>query len=182
MNDPARLTKTRKTAKPVFAEYRHIEDSSPKDYYEPELHRWISPIMGGKGKAGEMVRQMVLSAALHADFTKPLSEQKKPDFVCEPGDPRVKGYGWVKSKFRGYLSIEGKTIWVSSVWSIQMGKGNYSRLIKNLHNSGFLIKVPSPFPRMIEICKHLGFIKTTEWFPEAGEMIDVWVLGGGDKC
>ena len=120
----------------------------------------------------------MMSAALKADFSKPLSEQKKPDFVCSSGDLRVKKYGWTKSKFRGYLSIDGKTIWVSSIWSNDMGKGNYSRLVRNLHKAGFEIKVPSPFPRMEAICQHLGFSKTEELFPEMGEMIDVWVLAG----
>ena len=117
-----------------------------------------------------------MSAATHVDFTKPLAQQKKPDFVCEPGDPRVKKYGWTKSKFKGYLSIDGKIIYVSSIWSNQMGKGNYSKLVKNLLKAGFEIRVPSPFPLMESICLHLGFEKTQEWFPEMGEMIEVWIL------
>jgi hypothetical protein len=118
----------------------------------------------------------MIFAAMNADLMKPLKEQKKPDFVCEPGDPRVKEYGWQKSKFRGYLSIADKTIYVSSVWSLQMGKGNYSRLIRNLHKAGFEIKVPSPFPRMESICQHLGFVRTMEYFEQSLEYIDVWVL------
>lgn len=113
---------------------------------------------------------------MNIEPSKPLKQQKKPDFVCEPGDPRVKKYGWTKSKFRGYLSIDGKTIWVSSIWSIQKDKGNYSRLVKNLLKAGFTIKVPSPFPRMEAICQHLGFLRTEEYFEQMGEMIDVWVL------
>jgi len=120
----------------------------------------------------------MLSAALHTDLTKPLSQQKKPDFVCEPGDQRVKGFGWTKSKFKGYLSIEGNTIWISSVWSIQRGKGHFSRLIKNIRKAGYEIKIPSPFPHMEEICQHLGFIKTEEFFEQMGEMIIIYVLPG----
>jgi hypothetical protein len=119
---------------------------------------------------------MTLSAAANINYSKPLSQQKKPDYVCEPGDLRVKKFGWTKSKFQGYLSIEEKTIWISAIWSKQMGKGNYSRLIKNLHKAGFLIKVPSPFPRMREICKHLGFTRTTEYADQIEEEIEVWVL------
>lgn len=118
----------------------------------------------------------MISAAQNVDYTRPLSEQKKPDFVCEPGDPRVRAFGWTKSKFKGYLSIVENTIWVSSVWSNQRGKGNFSRLIKNIHKAGYEIKIPSPFPHMEEICKHLGFIETTELFPEADEIITVYVL------
>jgi hypothetical protein len=121
---------------------------------------------------------MMESILKNIDVTKPLKEQKKPDFVCEPGDPRVKKFGWTKSKFKGYISIDdcGNTIWISAVMSKQPGKGNYSRLIKNLRKAGFTIKVPSPMPRMEEICKHMGFTKTVEHFPEAGEDIDVWVM------
>jgi hypothetical protein len=110
------------------------------------------------------------------DIKKPLKEQKKPDFVCEPGDPRVKKFGWTKSKFKGYISIVDNTIWISAVWSLQRGKGNYSRLIKNLHKVGFKIKVPGPFSHMVEICKHLGFTRTVEHSPEFGDDIDVWVM------
>jgi hypothetical protein len=119
---------------------------------------------------------MIPSAAQDVDFSKPLAQQKKPDFVCEPGDPRVRSFGWTKLKFRGYLSIEGNTIWISSICSIYKGKGNYSRMIRKLHNAGYTIKVPSPFPLMEAICKHLGFEKTVEHFKEAGEDIDVWVM------
>lgn len=117
----------------------------------------------------------MMAAASNIDVTKPLAKQEKPDFVCEPGDPRVKRFGWTKSKFRGYLSIEDNTIWISAVWSKQMGKGNYSRLVKNILKAGYTIKVPSPFPRMVEICKHLGFVRTVEHFPQMDEDIEVWV-------
>lgn len=110
------------------------------------------------------------------DITKPLCDQKKPDFVCDPGDKRVKKYGWTRSKFKGYISIENQTIWISAIESIQKGKGNFSRLVRNLHKAGYEIKVPSPFPHMVLICKHLGFRGTTEYFPEMGEDIIVYVL------
>lgn len=116
-----------------------------------------------------------MSAAANIDVSTPLSQQQKPDFVCEPGDPRVKKFGWTKSKFSGYLSIEENTIWISAVWSKQRGKGNFSKLVKNIHKAGYQIKVPGPFPHMEEICKHLGFVKTTELFTQAGEWITVYV-------
>jgi hypothetical protein len=122
----------------------------------------------------------MISAATHADFSKPLAPQKKPDFVCLPGDPRVKKYGWIKSKFEGYLSFvpEENTIYVSSIWSKQRGRGNFSHLVKNIRKAGFTVKVPSPSPLMEGICKHLGFINKPEFFPEIGETIECYVLGG----
>jgi hypothetical protein len=113
------------------------------------------------------------------NISKPLSKQKKPDYVCEPGDPRVKKYGWQRSKFRGYLSIDPddeETIYISAIESIKKGNGDFSRLIRNLHKKGFVIKVPAPFPKMEAICKHLGFINVPELWPEMGETIDCYVL------
>ena len=119
---------------------------------------------------------MIPQPLKNIDILKPLKEQKKSDFVCDPGDPRVKKYGWTKSKFKGYISIQEKTIWISAVWSIHPGKGNLSRMIRKIHKAGFTVKVPGPFPRMVEICKHLGFHNEPEMFPELGELIDVYVL------
>jgi hypothetical protein len=110
------------------------------------------------------------------DVSKPLKDQKKPDYVCEPGDPRVRKYGWRKGKFKGYVSIVEKTIWISSVWSLQPGRGNFKRMVKRMHNAGYEVKVPSPFPNMESICNHLGFERTEELFPEADEMVTVYVL------
>ena len=119
---------------------------------------------------------MIPQPLKNVDISKPLKDQNKPDFVCEPGDPRVRKYGWVPQRFKGYLSIVDQTVWISSVLSLNPGKGNLSKLVRALHRSGYQIKVPGPFPRMIEICKHLGFTNRPEEFPEMGEMIDVYVL------
>ena len=101
---------------------------------------------------------------------------KKPDFVIEPSSPRGKKFGFVKTKFRGYLSDGGDTIWVSAIESIFKGRGDFSKLVKRIHSLGYTIKVPNPFPRMETVCEHLGFRKTTELFPEMGEMITVMIL------
>ena len=119
---------------------------------------------------------MIPQPLKNVDISKPLKDQQKPDFVCQPGDPRVRKFGWTKIKFRGYLSIMDQTIWISSVWSICPNRGNFTKLIRALHKAGYQIKVPGPFPRMIEICKHFGFTNRPEEFPEMGEMIDVYVL------
>ena len=100
---------------------------------------------------------------------------KKPDYVCYPGDARVRKYGWRKNKCSGYISLIEDTVWLSAVLSKHDGHGNLSRLIRNLHKK-HRIKVPGPFPRMEAICEHLGFRKTTEEFPEVGEPITVYVL------
>jgi hypothetical protein len=119
---------------------------------------------------------MIPCAAQNVDVSKPLRDQKKPDFVCDPGDPRVEKYGWTGSNFRGYLSMMDQTIWISAVYSLNPKKGNLSRLIRSIHAAGYQIKVPSPFPHMVQICEHLGFRETIEHFPEAEEDIIVYVL------
>jgi hypothetical protein len=103
-------------------------------------------------------------------------KQQKPDFVIDPSSPKGKRFGFVKTKFRGYLSDDGDTIWISAIESIFKGRGDFSKLVKRIHSLGYRIKVPSPFPRMEDICIHLGFTKTTELFPEMNEMITVMVL------
>lgn len=100
----------------------------------------------------------------------------KPGYVCEPGDERVKKYGWTAFNFSGYLSLVEDTIWISAVNSLHPGRGNLSKMIRKFHQDGYIVKVPAPFPRMEKICEHLGFNKTTEMFPEAGEEITVYVL------
>ena len=102
----------------------------------------------------------------------------KPSYVCNPGDPRVSEYGWTTKKFAGYLSVVENTVWLSAIWSLHPNRHNLTHLIKNLHKAGYEIKVPTPLGRMEEICKHLDFLKTTEFFPEAGENITVYVLKG----
>lgn len=72
--------------------------------------------------------------------------------------------------------MDENTIWISAIYSNQRGKGHYSRMISKMLKAGYTVKVPSPFPHMEAICKHMGFIKTSELFAETGEMIDVWVL------
>jgi len=109
---------------------------------------------------------------------EPLKGQVKPSFVCEPGDPRVSIYGWTKEHWTGYISIIDRTIYLSAIWSLKPGIGNLSRLIKNIHEAGYEIRVPNPFGHMEQICKHHGFTKIQELFPEAGENITVYVLTG----
>jgi hypothetical protein len=71
-------------------------------------------LCGTSGNEAGMIPQPLKDV----DVSKPLKEQTKPAFVCDPGDPRVKKYGWTKSRFKGYLSIVDKTIWISSIWSL----------------------------------------------------------------
>jgi len=107
---------------------------------------------------------------------------KKPDFVIEPSSVRGKRFGFTKTKFRGYLSEDGDTIWISAIESIFKERGDFSKLVKRIRSLGYTIKVPNPFPRMETVCEHLKFRKTTEPFPELGEDITVMVLDKQKKA
>ena len=119
---------------------------------------------------------MIPQPLKNIDVSKPLKDQQKPEWVCEPGDPRVEQYGWTIDQFSGYISIIENTIWISSIWSLQPGNGHFSKMIRAMHAAGYEIKVPGPFPHMRCICKHLGFTKTIEDFPEAHSDIIVYIL------
>jgi hypothetical protein len=99
----------------------------------------------------------------------------KSDWVIEPGDPKGEKFGFTSEKFMGYISEEDHILWISAIISTQPGKGNFSSLVKLALNQGYIVKIPSPFPRMQAIAKHLKFKRTFEIFPEMDEEIEVWV-------
>ena len=121
-----------------------------------------------------ITKQKIVNDAHHVSL-------QVPEFVCKPGDPRVASYGWKMSKFEGFLSLDENTVWISVVISRRPGRHRFSRLIKNLHDAGFTIKVPRPTTHMSAICRHLGFEYTEERGDITGAMITAWVLPVGEK-
>ena len=95
--------------------------------------------------------------------------------VIHPGSVFGKKLKFTENKFSGYICLQDNTIWISAIMSVKPGKGNLTRLFNRILKLGYEIKVPQPFPKMEEIVKAKGFIKTTEYFEQAGEDIDVWV-------
>ena len=95
--------------------------------------------------------------------------------VIHPGSVFGTKLKFTEDKFSGYICLQDKTIWISAIMSVKPGKGNLTRLFNRILKLGYEIKVPQPFPKMEEIVKAKGFIKTTEYFEQAGEDIDVWV-------
>lgn len=69
-------------------------------------------------------------------------------------------------KFEGYLTEKDKGVWISSIKSKELGKGNFSKLLKHLKNKYNWIKVPTPSNKMRAILKKKGFVSTAEFFPE----------------
>jgi len=100
----------------------------------------------------------------------------KNDGIIELDSELGKRLGFTSDKFDGYLWKIGNYIYISFIESKNKGKGNFSRFLQEIIKAGFGIKVPTPMGRMPLILAHKGFKPTTEFFPEVGEDVDVWVL------
>ena len=94
--------------------------------------------------------------------------------LIHPGSVFGTKLKFTEDKFSGYICLQDKTIWISAIMSVKPGKGNLTRLFNRILKLGYEIKVPQPFPKMEEIVKSKGFIKTREHWEELGEDIDVW--------
>lgn len=81
--------------------------------------------------------------------------------------------GFTSDKFEGYLWETDGAIMVSFIISTQPKKGHFSALVKTLFDKGYVVKVPSPLPHMVEVLKHLGFTHTWEDSPIG--KVPVWV-------
>lgn len=71
-----------------------------------------------------------------------------------------------EDKFSGYISEVEDGIWISAIKSKNIGKGDFSELIKELKMKYNWIKIPTPSVMMIEISRHLGFSEKEEFFGE----------------
>lgn len=85
--------------------------------------------------------------------------------------PYAKKVGFTSDKFRScsWLWKMGDYIYLSMLWSKKENQGYVTNLIDNIIKSGFGIKVPTPFPKMVMICAKRGFMRTTEVHPIEGE-------------
>lgn len=85
----------------------------------------------------------------------------------------AKDLGFTSDKFRSsYLFKKGNEIWISMIWSL--GDGNFSKLMKIIHELGFTLKIPTPLGKMKEIVKAKGFLHSREFVDELGEEINIW--------
>jgi len=87
----------------------------------------------------------------------------------------AKAIGFTSDKFAppSYLWKSGKTVYISLIGSVAQGRGDFSRLLANLQEHGFKVKVPTPSNRMRSILEKKGFTRTVEVV--RGEGCDVWV-------
>ena len=88
--------------------------------------------------------------------------------------PFAKKIGFTSDKFDGYLWLDNNRIMISFITSLQVDKGNFSKLLNNIWNMGFKVAVPTPSAKMRVILITKGFQRKDEWFEEAGAMCEVW--------
>lgn len=68
--------------------------------------------------------------------------------------------------FDGYLSEVDDGIIISHISSKEKGRGNFSRLLRELKEKYPWIKIPTPSNQMREIALKKGFTLKQEFFPE----------------
>jgi excisionase family DNA binding protein len=86
--------------------------------------------------------------------------------------------GFTSDKFDGYLWQEDERVIISMIVSLDMGKGNLSRLFKAIEAKGYQVAVSTPLGRMQQIITRKGFRPHMEPFIIDGELIDmveVWM-------
>jgi len=105
------------------------------------------------------------------------SEERAKTDRIELDSPFAKEIGFTSDKFDGYLWKNGKFMSISFIISKEEGKGNLTRLFKNINKQGYKIEVPTPFPNMELILKCHGFKKTIVSDPLVGE-VEVWKQQG----
>ncbi len=69
-------------------------------------------------------------------------------------------------EFSGYIVEQKGGVWISVIESKEIGRGNFSRLIKEFKEKYSFIKIPTPSKMMIERALHLGFEHKIEFFRE----------------
>ena len=84
--------------------------------------------------------------------------------------PYAKKIDFTSEKFRScsWLWKVGDYIYLSMLWSKKENQGNVTNLIDNIIKSGYGVKVPTPFPKMVMICAKRGFKRTIEVDPVQG--------------
>ena len=107
-----------------------------------------------------------------------VKEKKKISYkgkFIEPTDNN--SYGFTRKKFSGWMWQFGKTAYLSMIISNNPNRGNFRKLIQNLLNAGYTVKIPSPLGRMLDIVKKNGYTPIKEFSKEYGCDINLWVKG-----
>ena len=103
------------------------------------------------------------------------------DGIIELDTDRAKELGFTSDKYFGYLWKKGNYVIISTIGCNRQNSGYLRELFALIQKKGYGIKVPNPFPKMEEICKHYGFKKTSEYFKVAKTNIPVYIKTVGGK-
>ena len=81
------------------------------------------------------------------------------DQPIRPGDDGTDAIGFTADKFSAdsYLWRKGDAIWISLIFANHPGKGDFSRLVKNLEAAALKVIVPTPFAHMAAILTAWGY-------------------------
>ena len=90
------------------------------------------------------------------------SNIEMPQGPIKPDSDFGKAIGFTTDAgFRPYSYLYGEPennrIWISLVVAIK--KGAFRQMIENIEAMGLIFRVPTPLPRMLEICKKQGWKK-----------------------
>jgi len=69
-------------------------------------------------------------------------------------------------EFSGYLTEIKDGVWISLIQAKEIGKGHFSKLIKELKQKYNFIKIPTPSRMIFDRARHLGFDIKREFFGE----------------
>lgn len=93
--------------------------------------------------------------------------------IIHPDSKFGKTIGFNKSTFSGWLWKDEKYMWISLITSKYRGKGNLRILFDKIEELGYIIIVPTPSNRMIEICLKRGMVPRRTNYN--GETVEIMV-------
>lgn len=93
--------------------------------------------------------------------------------MIKPDSKFAKTIGFTSDKFSGWLWRDGKYIWISFIESKDPHKGNLKHLFDKIEELGYIIIVPTPLGRMIEICLKRGMVPRRTM--SNGDMVEIMI-------
>lgn len=107
---------------------------------------------------------------------KPANENKD-GFIFPGATEFARSLGLTKERFKKgtYLFKKDNEIYISFVYSLKEGQGHFRELIENCLKKGYIVKIPTPLGRMVDIVTKNGFKRTIEYHEKTDEDVEVWV-------
>jgi hypothetical protein len=95
------------------------------------------------------------------------------DGIIEPAPDSE--FGYTADLYDGYLWKMGNSICICFIISKFPNQGNFKKLVENILDQGFIVKITTPLGRMKDIVIKNGYKKTMEFASEFDEYVDVWI-------